>query len=585
MRYYLFVVLAVFMTFSARADESFPKSGWKDQPSPLTSPYAQPGGSVNIFAHQYPQSFNYLLDNNSFNAELFGSMFESLLSIDSITAEYTPNVAASWTISDDKTTFTFSIDERAVWSDGTPITAHDVVFTFETILNPKNLTGPHKVGLEDFNIPEAVDDRTVRFVAREAHWRNLGTAGSMLILPKHEMEGKDFNRILFEFPIVSGPYKLGEVSEGRTIRMERREDWWGNDLPRNQYSANFQTLVYRFFTDQDNAYESFRRGIIDIFPVYMAKQWVSDTVGERFDKNWVVKQKVYNNKPTGFQGFAMNMRKEPYSDIRVRKALAYLINRNKMNSTVMYNQYAMQRSYYEDVYDAGHPCENPSFSFDQEKARELLKEAGWKANPETGLLEKDGREFVITFLTRSPATDKFLAIFSEDLKDVGITLKIDRKDWAAWSKDMDEFNYDMTWAAWGSGLFKDPESMWSSKEAERISGNNITGFKNDRVDELIEKQKSIFDVQERNGIIREIDGIISREVPYVLLWYIDYVRILYWNKFGTPPQVLSKFGDESSAYSLWWYDEDAAAELEEVMEEDLSLPERPSVIRFDETEL
>jgi microcin C transport system substrate-binding protein len=197
------------------------------------------------------------------------------------------------------------------------------------------------------------------------------------------------------------------------------------------------------------------------------------------------------------------------------------------------------------------------------------------------MLEKDGKEFVITFLTRDASSDKFLAVYGEDLKDVGITLNIDRKDWAAWTKDMDEFKYDMTWAAWGSGLFKDPESMWYSKEADRQSGNNITGFKSSEVDAMIDKQKGMFDVNERNTLFREIDAIIAKEVPYILLWNINYTRILYWNKFGMPDQVLSKYGDERSAFSLWWYDEDAAQDLKEAMTEERGLPAHPMEVKFD----
>jgi microcin C transport system substrate-binding protein len=575
-----FFVLLAMLPLYAGAEEVFPGPDWKDEPSPLASPFATPGGEVNIYAHQYPQSFNYYLDNNVLSGELFGNMFETLLSIDGITAEYVPALASAWTISDDKKTFTFTLDERAKWSDGEPVTAADVVFTYETILDPKNLTGPHKVGLEGFEKPEALDERTVRFTAREVHWRNLGIAGGLIILPKHALEGKDFNREHFEFPVVSGAYRLGEVKEGQFVKMERREDWWARDLPRNQHTANFDTLVYRFFSDTENAFESFKRGMIDVFPVYMARIWVNETTGPAYDKNWIVKQKIYNQNPIGFQGFAMNMRRAPYDDVRVRKALAYLLNREKMNATIMYNQYFLHKSYYEDLYDDANPCPNPSFGFEKERARELLAEAGWTANPETGLLEKDGKPFVINFLTRDPSSDKFLAIYGEDLKDVGITLKIDRKDWAAWTKDMGEFNYDMTWAAWGAGLFKDPESMWHSREAERSNGNNITGFKHERVDEIIEQQKSIFDVGQRNELLRELDGLVAAEVPYILLWNLNYTRILYWNKFGTPPQVLSKYGDERSAFGLWWFDEDAAAELEMAMEDDLALPPRPVEIRF-----
>lgn len=576
------VMAALSALFSASAEQQFPGDLWKDQPSPLVSPHAVPGGEVNIYAHQYPQSFNYYLDNNTLNAQLFGSMFETLLGIDDITAEYVPGLASSWTISEDKKVMTFTIDERAAWSDGTPVTAHDVVFTFNTIFDPKNLTGPHKVGLDDFEIPVALDDRTVQFTAKQVHWRNLGTAGGLTILPKHEMAGKDFNKILFSFPVVSGPYRLGEVSEGRFVKMERRDDWWARELPRNQHAGNFQTLTFRFFADTENAYESFRRGMLDIFPVYMARIWVNETSGERFDNNWIVKQKIYNYNPIGFQGFAMNMRRAPFDDVRVRKALAHLLNREKMNETIMYGQYFLHRSYYEDLYNAQHPCTNQSFSFDKEKARALLDEAGWKANPKTGLLEKDGQTFTIKFLTRDPTTDKFLAIYGEDLRDAGISLVVDKKDWAAWTKDMDEYNYDMTWAAWGAGLFKDPESMWYSKEADRPSGNNVTGFKNAEVDMLIDRQREIFDVQERNDIYRQIDAIVTAEVPYVLLWNINYTRLLYWNKFGMPDQVLSKYGDEKSAFSLWWYDEDAAQDLTDAMAEQRSLAPRPVEVRFDE---
>ena len=263
-------------------------------------------------------------------------------------------------------------------------------------------------------------------------------------------------------------------------------------------------------------------------------------------------------------------------------AMAHLLDRPKMNSTIMYSQYFLHRSYFEDLYDKNHPCPNPLVGFDKARARDLLKQAGWTVNPATGLLEKNQQKFSFKFLTREASTDTFLAIYAEDLKDVGIELIIDRKDWAAWAKDMDEFNFDMTWAAWGSGVFKNPESMWSSAEAERKSGNNITGFRNDAVDALIEKQKSIFDVQERNAIYREIDRIIYDAHPYVLLWNINYTRLLYWNKFGTPPTVLSKYGNETSAYWYWWIDRDSEADLADAMRLGLPLPPKEPAIFFDQ---
>ncbi len=578
----LLAFMTVLVCTSAYAADFFPRPGWVDEPNPFASPDAETGGEISLYLAQYPKSLNYYLDNSIMASRIFSRLYETLLTRHPATLEYEPGIAEKWSISDDKKTFTFYIDKAARWSDGRPITARDIKWTYDMIMDPKNLTGPHKVEMERFLPPVVVDDRTIRFTARDVHWKNLGAAGEFLILPKHAFEALDFNKINFEFPVVSGPYRVGRLDEGVFVALERREDWWARKYKRNQGTNNFETIKYKFFAENENAFEAFKKGEIDFFAVHTSRLWVNETKGDRFSKNWIIKQKVYNYDPVGFQGFAMNIRKAPFDDLRVRKAMAHLIDRRKMNSTLMYNQYFLHKSFYEDLYSKDHPNPNPLFELDKSKARHLLGQAGWKANPRTGLLEKDGRPFSFEFLTRSASSDKFLAIYAEDLKDVGIQLKINKKDWAAWARDMDEFNFQMTWAAWGSSIFKDPESMWSSKEADRKSGNNITGFKDKRVDELITEQKSIFDVHQRNRINREIDQIIYSQVPYVLLWNINYHRLLYWNKFGTPDWVEPKYGGEFSPITYWWSDEDSIADLQDAMQANSALPPKPPAIFFDE---
>ncbi len=562
-------------------DQMFPKKGWREKTNPFASPQAKVGGEFRIFAGQSPKSLNAYLDNNSFTAEVFGAMYETLLDMDPITLEYVPGLANRWSISADKKTFTFWIDPTARWSDGRPITAADVLWTYQAIMNPKNMTGPHKLAMERFQPPVIVNQHCIRFTAKEVHWRNLGAAGGFQILPRHVFAGRDFNKINFDFPVVSGPYRLGVFKENQYVTLVRRPDWWRRNRPENRFTGNFATLRFLFFAERENAFEAFKKGMLDLFPVYTARLWIKETRGEKFRKNWIVRQKVFNHKPIGFQGFAMNMRRAPFNDLRVRKAMAHLVDRARMNRLLMYNQYFLHRSYYEDLYDKTHPCPNPLYRFDKKAARKLLAEAGYRLNPKTGLLEKNGAPLEFRFLTRSAATDRFLAIFSQDLRDVGVRLIIDRKDWAAWARDMDDFNYQMTWAAWGAGVFKDPEPMWSSKEATRKGGSNITGFSDPRVDALIEKQKTLFDVAARHAICREIDQIVYRQVPYVLLWNLNYTRLLYWNKFGTPATVLTKYGDESDAYWYWWYDEDSAADLHDAIQENFPLPRRPARIDFD----
>ena len=574
------LMLAVLAAGAARAEEVFPKPGWQEAPNPLASEFAEKGGILVDYAGPYPKSFNYYLDQNVMSAELFGQLYETLLAQNPVTLELEPMLAERCVLADDRRTFTFHLNPRARWSDGRPVTAEDVRWTFAAVLDPKNLTGPHKIALERFALPEVLDEATIRFVAKEVHWENLLALADLQVLPAHAFAGKDFNLQNFEFPVVSGPYRLGEIQEGLQVSLERRTNWWAGDLPRFQKVANFDTLRFRFFEERDNAFEAFLKGEIDLFPVYTAHVWANQTGGEKFARNWIVKQEIENQKPVGFQGIALNLRRPPLDDPRVRRALAHLYNREKMNATLMFNAYFLHRSYYEDLYDAAHPCPNELLAYDKDRARALLAEAGWTADPKTGRLAKDGRPLRLRYLSRGAMDDKFTAIFQEDLQDVGIELVVDKKDWAAWTKDMDEYNFDLTWAAWSAGLFKNPESMWASKEAGRPAGQNITGYQNPEVDALIAAQRTEFDVQQRHEIVRKIDALVTRDVPYILLWNKRDTRLLWWHQFGMPDAPLGKYGDERAAHAYWWYDPDAAADLARARATDRALPARPARVVY-----
>ena len=561
---------------------TFPPEGWQEKVNPIANPHAVKGGILRFSASQPPKSLNYYVDPTLYTHYMFSLMFETLLGIDPVSYEFTPGLASRWEISDDGLTFTFELDKDARWSDGVPVTPEDVQWTYDAIMNASNATGPFKVSLGNFKRPEIVGERKIRFQARQNHWRNLLGCGDFEILPKHAFASQPFNRLDLDHPVVSGPYIVSSVKEQIEVRLARRPDWWAVDRPSNKGTMNFDTIVFRYFADQVNAFEAFKKGITDIYPVYSARMWANETIGEKFDKNWIVKARVHNHHPIGFQGFAMNMRRPPFDDLRVRKAIAHLVDRKTMNQTMMFNAYFMLRSYFSDLYDEAHPCTNRQFEYDEEKAEALLREAGYVKNPATGILEKDGRPFSFTFLTRDSSSDKILVLCNKAFKKVGIEMKIDRKDWAAWMCDMDEYNFDITWASWSGSVMRDTESMWLSTEADKPASNNVTGLKDPQIDALIEKQKTVYSVTERNKLLRQIDARLTEQVPYVLLWNINAVRLLYWDAFGTPRAVLSKYGDEQAALCYWWYDADSAAELKHAMTHGEVLPKRPVDIFYDE---
>ena len=541
----------------------YPSADWVDEPDPIADPRARKGGTVRFSGAQPPKSFNAYVDNNSYTRMTFDLMYENLIGVDSSTLEFVPSLARRWAVSEDGNEFVFVIDDRAHWSDGRPVTANDVKWTFDTVVAPTSDTGPWKTTLGAFESPIVEGERTVRFRKKAGSakdWRDVMHCGMFWVLPSHFFGGKDFNKLDLEGAVVGGSYRISRVEEQVETELSRVEGWWRRDLPGCRGVCNFDRIVLRYHADLENAFEALKKMSIDVYPVYTARIMAQEARGEKFDRNWILRRRVRNHRPAGFQGFAMNMRRKPFDDLRVRQAMSHLIDRATMNRTMMYNEYFMLNSYYPDIYDASAPCGNRLFDFDVEKAKALLREAGV------------GGGFSFTFLSRSSSEDKFLALFDHALRSCGISMRIERKDFAGWMRDMDSFSFDMTWAAWGASVFRNPEVQWHSAEGRRQGGNNVTGLDIPEVDRIIEEEKTMTTFAERNDAYRRIDKLVTDAVPYVLLWQTDEHRILYWNRFGSPEKPLGIYGDESAILTYWWHDQDRADELKMAIGEGKCLP-------------
>ncbi|MGA3172112.1 MAG: extracellular solute-binding protein [Chthoniobacteraceae bacterium] len=547
---------------------------------PIADPTAVHGGTFASWQGAYPKSLNMWLDTNSFSQVVSSMMFEPLVDLHSTDERPVGDLARSWEISPDKQTFTFHLDPNAKWSDGTPVTAADVQFYYDMIMNPKNLTSVWRVDLEKINRPVAVDDHTVRVTAKGVHWKNFWIAGGLFAFPRQAWANKDFNTINFEFPVVNGPYSLYKVETNRSIILQRRSDWWGRAQKYNQYKFNFDYLVFKSMEDRIKALEFLKTGGFDQYAVYTSLIWAKQTQNiPAVQKNWIVRQDIYNAAPVSFQGLALNMRRPIFQDIRVREALAYLLDRKTMNDKFMFDAYFLLNSYFPSLYASDVNPAAEETPYDPDKARELLKEAGWEVGPD-GILQKDGQPFDITIIHYEGSDLRHLTLYSEDLKAVGIRLHIKIVSEANFTEEVDNHQFDMIWAAWGASRLLDPEPMWSSKTADDIATENYCGLKDAEVDNLIDEQKTEMDLGKRNDIDRQMDARLAGLFPYVLMWELNSHRLLYWNRFGTPKYVLSKFGDESDAYAYWWYDPAKAAALDDAMARNVALPALPAQVHY-----
>ncbi len=584
MKFFATILASFFAPLAASAAMTwYPAAGWKDQADPSASPEARKGGSIRLYGGQGPKSYNGYIDNNAYTGMTFALMYSSLLSIDPVTLDFVPSLACRWALSGDGRRFVFEIDPEAMWSDGERVKAEDVKWTFDSVMDPKSDTGPWKTVLAAFESPEVKDSRTIIFRKKGESgkdWRDLMNIAFFKILPSHVFRGRDFNKLDFLMAPVTGVYRLTKIREGVSAEFSRAPRRWCSAKPSSAGVYNFDRIVMKYYADNENAFEAFKKREIDVYPVYSARIMAEGVNTESFKKNHALKRRVRNHEPIGFQGFAMNMRRAPFDDIRVRKAMALLLDRETMNRTMMNGEYFLMNSYFTDLYDERNPCRNTLWPFDPARAAKLLDEAGWKRG-EDGEREKDGKKFVFTFLSRGSSEDKFLSLFNHQLKLQGVTMKIERKDFAGWMRDMDEYNFDMTWAAWGAGIFRMPETMWHSKSGRERGGNNIVGFSNAEVDRLIEKEKLMMSGPQRERAYRAMDALIAEEVPYVLLWNTDERRLVSWNKFGSPASILGRYGYEESVLSYWWYDIDRAEELREAISKDTCLPDVPVRVDYD----
>ena len=537
---------------------------------PIASKDARPCGAITLWGSAMPKSFNMWEDYNSFSAELMGMMFEPLVSLHSTEDREVGILADSWNVSEDGKTFTFHVDPRAKWSDGKSVTAEDVQFYYDVIMDEKNLTPIFKVGLSRFDRPEVVDSLTVKMTAKESHWGNFWEAAGMLAFPKHVWAGKDFNQIRYEFPVVSGPYKIKTFREDRYVELARRADWWGFKKNWNRGKYNFEKIRYRFMNDQTKALEAFKKQDINAYAIYTSSIWMKQTDFDAIQKGWAVKQRIFNKEPIGFQGMAINLRKPQFQDVRVRRALNMLLNREAMNEKYMYNQYFLLNSYYPDLWEGNQNPTATLYKFNPDSARALFAEAGYKVNAQ-GVLEKDGKPFAINFIT-SQEDLRHLTLFQEDLKKVGVVATIEQMSQSTLRKRLDDADFDLYWVNWGAGRLRDPEASWISTTALQKGTNNLAGVQDKVVDSLINLQKTEFDLAKRNEILKALDNRLAEIVPYVLMWQCDHHRILYWNRYGTPEKVFDRFNREDAIPVYWWLDPTKSAALDKAMKAGESLP-------------
>lgn len=571
--------------------KGFNGEGWQTNTTYdlIGDPRAVKGGIFRqaMTTSDFPTTLRYYGPNTSlWNFWLNSMVYETLLGLHPTTMEYIPGLASHWQISADKQTFRFRINPNARWSDGVPVTADDVVASWKLAVDTGLQDPAHMLIYQKFEEPVPESKYIVRVKAKTVSWRNfLDFAAGLYIYPAHVLKDLNGDTYIREYNYKmlpgTGPYIVSEsdVDKGKMIKVHRRKDYWAEKERRNIGSANFDELQEVTVRDRNLEFEMFKKGDLDVYAVNRASMWVEELNYDNIKRGLNQKRKIFNYNPNGLQGVAINTRREPLNDIRVRKALAYLFNREQMIEKLMFNEYVPMNSIF-----PGSIYENPNdekVMFDPQKAVQLLAEAGWKDRDSSGRLVKNGRPLNLEIIYPDQASERYLTIYQEDLRKVGITLNLRLITFETLLKLLDDRTFDLVSAAYTGESFPNPEANLLSRLADEKNTNNITGFKNKRVDEIIEIYNKEFDLSKRVKLLQELDGIFTSQHHWILEWTAPFQRIAYWNKFGQPKGILTAIGDVHDVPGLWWIDLDKLQKLQQALKDpSTQLGEGPNEDRY-----
>lgn len=587
-----------------------PRYGWNFKNFDYANPDAPKGGTLKLSAFGSFDTFNpYTIKGVS--AAGSGMLFDTLMveSADEPFSEY-GLIAETIEMPKDRSWVVFNINKKARFHDGTPITAEDVVFSFN-ILRTK--------GLPMFryyygNVEEVTAEKPMRvlFKFKPGDNRELPLIlGQMPVFSKKYWEDKDFSATTLTPPVGSGPYKVGEFETGRYVVYERDPDYWAKDLPAVKGFYNFDKIRYDYYRDATVAVEAFKSAAFDLRVENEAKKWVSAYEGFS-QKNGLIKESFDHGMPSGMQGFVFNTRRAIFADKRVRQALGLVFDFEWTNKNLFYGLYQRTQSYFDNSemaakglprgrelkllkkYEDQLPPEvfKKKFALEKttadgnirpqlEEAFKLLKQAGWTV--QDGVLKNEwGEAFKFEILidsASSSAWERITLPYIRNLKRLGIQAVLRAVDSTQYKNRTDTFDYDMIVNIWGQSTSPGNEQryFWGSSAADMAGSQNYAGIKNPVVDALIEEIIEAPDRQSLVAATKALDRVLLWEHYVVPHWYVPSVRLVYWNKFGMLKDPLMK----GVQLMTWWVDpkKDQALKALRQKEKDAAAQDRKTVFQ------
>jgi peptide/nickel transport system substrate-binding protein len=509
----LIAAIAGTALMAAGCDGSTPAQSAARVDSGLTEymPNAKPeqGDWLTLWMPEEMAHLNPLTFTDDYAARIVAKIFDSLLDRDPVTQEMKPWIAASWEVADDKLSYTFHLRKDVKFSDGVPLTAKDVKFTFDKIMDPKVDAPQLRNYFVDVKSFDVLDDYTIRFACSRPYYLHVVMIGQIPIIPEHIYGTGDFNNHPYNRkPVGSGPYVLERWKTGQEVVLDRNPLFFAATDNNPPY---FDKIIYSIITDENAAFLVTNRGDIDA-KVLQPEEWVRRANTPHFLK--LFNRFAYNWPAYNYIGW--NLRKPQFADRRVRTALALLMDREQVRDDI-YKGLAnvMVAGFMPGVVEYNDKLK--PLPFEPARASALLDEAGWKDTDGDGIRDKAGVPFRFEALTtnQNPIAEQILTLYKEELARTGIDLVIRELEWASLVDRVNKRDFDAVLMSWRMSPDVDPYPIWHSSQGEK--GDNFVGFVNAEADQLLERARVSFDRDERIRLYHRFQELIFEEQPYLFL--------------------------------------------------------------------
>lgn len=467
-----------------------------------------------------------MLASDSASHNVSGLIFNGLVKYDT-DLSVIGDLAESWDISKDGLIITFHLRKGVKWADGVEFTAEDVMFGYKTIIDEKTPTA-YKEDFLQVKKAEVLDKYTFRVTYEKPFAPALTTWGSLVILPKHLLEGKDITKTDFaRNPIGLGPYKLSKWVPDQELILESYKDYFEGRPYIDRY-------IYKRIPDPATMFLVLRTGEIDMMgltPLQYTKQTENDYFRKNFNK--------YRYPAFQYTHMAFNLKHPFFRDKRVRQAIAYAIDKSELVDVVLFGLGSPATGPYVPNTWPYNPNVK-KYEYNTEKAKQLLKEAGWEDTDKDGLLDKDGRPFKFTVFTNTgnKLRENTAAIIQWRLAKIGIQMEIRQIEWSTFiNQFIDKKRFEAVILGWSIGLDPDQYDIWHSSKT-REKELNFISYSNPEVDALLEKGRRTFDIDERKKTYFRIQEILAEEVPYIFLYVPDATIIVSARIKGIKPSPI-----------------------------------------------